>query len=43
MTPLLGEPMPVFEEGVYPEFRVNTLRTMQFGLYVRDQWQFHRR
>jgi hypothetical protein len=41
MTPLLGEPMPVFEEGVYPEFRVNTLRTMQFGSYVRDQWQIN--
>jgi hypothetical protein len=43
MTPLLGEDLPEFQEGTYPEFRVATLRTKQFGTYVRDQWQITRK
>jgi len=43
MTPLLGEDLPQVQEGTYPEFRVATLRTKQFGTYVRDQWQISRK
>jgi Carboxypeptidase regulatory-like domain/TonB dependent receptor/TonB-dependent Receptor Plug Domain len=43
MSPLLGEDVPAFENGTYPDFRVATLRSMQFGSYARDQWQISRK